>query len=85
LAANTDIPGRRAAQRRMRHGTARRLASLAAMIIIRQSAQTPHVPSCPAHKEEEGVRVKTLLTLVAIFAAFYVLNRFILPRLGIRG
>jgi len=29
--------------------------------------------------------VKTLLTLVAIFAAFYVLNRFILPRLGIRG
>ncbi|KUG27299.1 hypothetical protein ASZ90_002857 [hydrocarbon metagenome] len=55
------------------------------MIIIRQSAQAPHVPSCPAHKEEEGVRVKTLLTLVAIFAAFYVLNRFILPRLGIRG
>ncbi len=29
--------------------------------------------------------MKTFLTLVVIFAAFYVLNRFILPRLGIRG
>jgi hypothetical protein len=29
--------------------------------------------------------VKTLLTLAVFVAAFYVLNRFILPRLGIKG
>jgi hypothetical protein len=29
--------------------------------------------------------VKTILTIVLIVAAWYALNRFILPRLGIRG
>lgn len=29
--------------------------------------------------------MKSILTLVAVIAAWYAINRFILPRLGIRG
>jgi len=57
---------------------------MALMIMIDASeiSQTDRFP-CPLR--DKGDRVKTIVTIVLIVAAWYALNRFILPRLGIRG
>jgi len=52
------------------------------MIDASEISQTDRFP-CPLR--DKGDRVKTIVTIVLIVAAWYALNRFILPRLGIRG